>query len=134
MHISEETEWAEKAWQMARSFSAALAKEPLGHTMMLSSLDYALGPTSEIALVGCWEDEGTTEMLQAIRSRFLPNKSVILVCGDEIQDLAPITRNLEGAQGRARAYVCTGQVCSPAITNPEEMMELLETDSRGMNP
>ena len=134
MHISEETEWAEKAWQMAGSFSAALAKEPLGHTMMLSSLDYALGPTSEIALVGCREDEGTTEMLQAIRSRFLPNKSVILVCGDEIQDLAPITRNLEGAQGRARAYVCTGQVCSPAITNPEEMMELLETDSRGMNP
>lgn len=125
MQISEDTEWKEKAWQMARTFYPALTGEPLGHTMMLSALDYALGPTSQISIVGCQEDEGTTEMLQAIRSRFIPNKSVILVCGDEIRDLAPTTRNLEGTPERARAYVCTGQACSLAVTSPEMMIQIL---------
>jgi len=125
MHISADPELAEKAWQLARSSYSTIKREPLGYSMMLSSLDYVLGPASQVAIVGCMEDESTTEMLRALRIRFLPNISVILVCGDEIRDLAPFTRNWKDEKGKARAYVCTNQTCSLEATSPEIMMQLL---------
>jgi uncharacterized protein YyaL (SSP411 family) len=130
MHLLGGTDWQENAWQMARDFYAAAGKDPLGHFMMLSSLDYALGPSSQIALLGCLKDEGTIEILKALRSRFLPNKTVLLVCGEDICQMAPFTRNLRRLPGKAAAYVCTGQTCSLAASTPEETIQLLEKDSR----
>jgi uncharacterized protein YyaL (SSP411 family) len=123
MHICGETELEERALDLARSFAGA-GEQPLGHTMLLCSLDYALGPASEITLLGCNEDAGMIEMLQAIRSRYLPNKSILLVCGEEIREIAPSTKNLPQAGGRVAAYICTDHVCSLPVTIPEEMMNL----------
>ena len=126
MHLSGQAEWEERAWDLARAFSATAGGQPPGHSMLLCSLDYALGPTSEIALVGSLQDAEIIDMLQAIRSRFLPNKSVVLVCGEEIREIAPFTRNLVQQEGKTTAYVCTGHVCSLPATSPEKMMQLLE--------
>ena len=42
MHLSGQTEWGEKAWDLARAFFAAEGGQPLGHCMLLCSLDLAL--------------------------------------------------------------------------------------------
>jgi len=123
MHLSGGTELEEWAWDLARSFAAA-GEQPLGHSMLLSSLDYALGPASEIALLGSLQDAGITRMLQALRSRYLPNKSVVLVCKEEIGVIAPFTKNLARVEGKTTAYVCTDHVCSLPVTSPEKMMLL----------
>ncbi|MCX6678436.1 MAG: thioredoxin domain-containing protein [Methanothrix sp.] len=123
MHLSGQAELEEKAWDQARGFAEA-GEQPLGHSMLLCSLDYALGPASEIALLGCCEDAGIIEMLQALRSRYMPNKSVVLVCGEEIGEIAPFTKNLAQVDGKATAYVCTDHVCSLPATSPEKMMLL----------
>jgi uncharacterized protein YyaL (SSP411 family) len=125
MHLTGQSELEEPAWDLARSFAAA-GEQPLGHSMLLCSLDYALGPASEIALVGNLQDAGIIEMLQAIRSRFLPNKSTVLVCGEEIREIAPFTKNLVQMEGKTAAYICTDHVCSLPATSPEKMMTLLE--------
>ncbi|MDD1749565.1 MAG: thioredoxin domain-containing protein [Methanothrix sp.] len=124
MRLSGQAELEERAWDLARSFSAAAGEQPLGHSMLLCSLDYAIGPASEIALVGSSQDAGIIEMLQAIRSRYLPNKSVVLVCGEEIREIAPFTKELAQHEGKTTAYVCTGHVCSLPATSPEMMMKL----------
>jgi uncharacterized protein YyaL (SSP411 family) len=124
MHLSGETELEERAWDLAHSFAAA-GGQPLGHSMLLCSLDYALGPASEIALLGSMQDVGIIEMLQALRSRYLPNKSVVLVCGEEIREIAPFTKNLAQVEGKTAAYVCTDHVCSLPVTSPKEMMKLI---------
>ena len=125
MHLSGQAELEERAWDLARGFAAA-GGQPLGHSMLLCSLDYALGPASEIALLGRAQDAGIIEMLQAIRSRYLPNKSIVLVCGEEIGEIAPFTKNLAHERGKTTAYVCTGHVCSLPATSPEKMIQLLE--------
>ena len=127
MHLSGETELEERAWDLARGFAAA-DDQPLGHSMLLCSLDYALGPASEIALLGSMQDVGIIEMLQAIRSRYLPNKSIVLVCGEEIREIAPFTKNLAQVEGKIAAYVCTDHVCSLPATSPKEMMKLIRVD------
>ena len=92
--------------------------------MLLCSLDYALGPASEIALLGSLQETGIIEMLHAIRSRYLPNKSVVLVCGEEIREMAPFTKKLAQVEGKTTAYVCTDHVCSLPVISPEKMMLL----------
>ncbi|MDD2836373.1 MAG: thioredoxin domain-containing protein, partial [Methanothrix sp.] len=124
MHLTGQTELEERAWDLARS-NARASGQILGRSMLLCSLDYALGPTSEIALLGSKQDTVIIEMLQAIRARFLPNKSTILVCGKEIREIVPFTRNLPPEEETTAAYVCTDHVCSLPTTSPKEMMRLL---------
>jgi len=126
MHLCGGTELEEWAWDLARTFSSAAGEQPLGHSMLLCSLDYALGPASDIALLGSLQDAGIIEMLQALQSRYLPNKSVVLVCKEEIGEIAPFTKNLAQEEGKTAAYVCTDHVCSLPVTSPDKMIQLLE--------
>ncbi|MDQ1260973.1 MAG: uncharacterized protein QG575_154, partial [Euryarchaeota archaeon] len=125
MHLSGRAELEERAWDLARS-NARASGQPLGHSMLLCSLDHALGPASEIALLGSLQDAVIIEMLQAVRSRYLPNKSIVMVWGEEIREIAPFTKNFPLADGEIAAYVCTDHVCSLPTTSPEKMMKLLE--------
>ncbi|MCU0637227.1 MAG: thioredoxin domain-containing protein, partial [Methanothrix sp.] len=126
MHLTGEAKWGERAEEIAMASGVADAGQPLGFTMLLSSLDYALGPSSQIAIAGSPDDKSTYDMLKALRSRFLPNKSVLLAWGDEIRDVAPFTRDLVKVDGKSAAYVCSGQSCHPPVTSPVELMRLLQ--------
>jgi len=125
-HLTGETQWGEMAWELARSSAGLLATQPAGYAMLLSSLDYGLGPSMQIALVGRSEDAAIIEMLSAIRERFLPHKSVLLVQGEETKELAEFARDLGKIAGKSAAYVCTGESCSPAVASPVELIRLLD--------
>ena len=127
MHLSGRTNLEEMAWKLARS---ALWTSGFGQSMLLCSLDYAIGPTSEVALLGSREDARIAEMLRAMRSRFLPNKSTLLVHGEMIREIVPFSRSLPQDEGTAAAYVCTDHVCSLPVPGPKELMLLLEGNSR----
>lgn len=125
-HITGDASLEEKASALASAFGDAVSSQPLGHTMFLTSLDYAIGPSYEVALVGGPEDDVIRRMLEAVRSRFLPNKSVILVSGEEIRNLAQFTRNLVMQNGKATAYVCANYSCDIPTNDPQRMIEILE--------
>ncbi len=118
----------EKAQGLARALSSAAASQPLGHSMLLCALDFALGPSFEIALVGGLEDEDLLRMLEAIRSYFLPSKVVVAVSGAEIAKFAPFTESLVRLDGAATAYVCSNHRCLAPTTDPERMIEQLKRD------
>jgi hypothetical protein len=126
LHLTGDTSLEDKAALLARSALPAVSAQPLGYTMLLCALDYALGPTYEVALAGSLEDVGLKEMLAAIRIRFLPNKAVVLVSGSEIVNVAPFTRDLVPVKGKAAAYVCSDHVCQLPATSAAELMALLE--------
>ncbi len=126
VHLTGEGSLEEKAALLARSAFPAVSAQPLGYTMLLCALDYALGPTYEIALAGSLEDGGLKEMLAAIRGRFLPNKALVLASGNEIAKLAPFSRDLVPVKGKAAAYVCSDHVCQLPVTSAAELMDLLE--------
>ncbi|OPY50307.1 MAG: hypothetical protein A4E49_02782 [Methanosaeta sp. PtaU1.Bin112] len=129
MHLSGRTELEEKAWELARGW-ARTSGQIMGASMLLCSLDYALGPASEVALLGSIEDVRIAEMLRAMRSHFLPNKSTMLVNGEEIREIVPFTRSLPLDGETTAAYVCTDHVCSLPVPGPKELMMLLSGDSR----
>ena len=124
-HLTGDLELGKRALDLSRAAFAAAGEGPAGHTMLLCALDYALGPIHEIALVGEAEDSGITEMLRAIRSRFLPNKAVVLVSGREIGKAIPFAKDLVQLESKATAYVCSDHVCQLPTTNPEMITDLL---------
>jgi uncharacterized protein YyaL (SSP411 family) len=125
MHLTGDQDLGKKALDLSRAAFAVAGEEPAGHTMLLCALDYALGPIHEIAFVGEAEDSGIIEMLHAIRSRFLPNKAVVLVSGREIGEAIPFAKDLVQLDGKATAYICSDHVCQLPTTNPEMMTDLL---------
>jgi uncharacterized protein YyaL (SSP411 family) len=126
MHLTGDPVLEKSAMDLSRSIFAAAGEQPVGHTMMLCALDYALGPTCEVALVGSAEDSGMTEMLRTIRSRFLPNKAVVLVSGQGIAEISPFTKDLVQLEEKATAYICSDHVCQLPTTSLEKMTDLLE--------
>ena len=132
--MTAQPELEERAAQIAHAFSHNVSKLPSVHTHMLSALDFALGPSYEVVLVGDPKAEDTQEMLRALRRVFIPNKVVLLrSCKEklpEIARLAKFTRDLTSKDGQATVYVCQNYQCKLPTTDTREMLELLHEWSR----
>lgn len=125
-HLTGDPALEEMANSISHAFAGAVGELPLGHTMLMCALNFALGPSYEVALVGGLDDEGMLRMLEALRSRFMPNKVVILVKGEEAHEIASFTRDLSQLNGKATAYVCAGYKCELPTNDTGRMVELLE--------
>ncbi|MGA9098071.1 MAG: thioredoxin domain-containing protein [Methanotrichaceae archaeon] len=122
-HLIGDTSFEERANAIGCTFAVAVNRQPLGHTMLMCALEFALGPSYEIAIVG---GEGVGKILDALRSKFVPNKVIIVVFGEEIHKIAEFTRSLSQLNGKATVYVCSGHKCELPTNDPEMMLNLLE--------
>ncbi len=129
-HLSGRADAEEKAHALSQAFASTAIGQPLGHTMLMCALDFALGPSFEVAVVGARDDAATSRLLHALRSRFLPNKVVILVSGAEIRQMVEYTRGLSQQDGKATAYVCSGHSCQMPTTDPDRLLQLLDDPGR----
>lgn len=128
--ITGETMFEEKAEQIMNAFSVEVSKTPNAHAQLMSALDFALGPSSEIVIVGDPQKEDTAKMLQTLRSKFLPRKVVLFRSSveesPEITGIGKFTKDLKGKEGKATAFVCRDHVCKTPTTDASAMLELLE--------
>lgn len=97
---------------------------PMGHTFILSGLDYLLGPTTNVTLVGDLAEKDTQAMLSAIRKPYLPNLTVILWT-EERSESAPPGVSYSRIDGKATAYVCQNQTCMPPTNDVEQVLKYL---------
>ncbi|MGH9359259.1 MAG: hypothetical protein ACRD1O_08825, partial [Terriglobia bacterium] len=113
----------------AQAFGALIRESPAAFTQWMISLDFALGPSSEVVIAGEPEAPETLAMLRALRAGFLPNKIVLLrpsgVGGAEISRLSAYVESISSAQGKATAYVCHNYRCDRPTADPQEMLRLL---------
>jgi uncharacterized protein YyaL (SSP411 family) len=94
-----------------------LGQHASGFGRMLSAVDFAIGPSVEIALAG-----GTGELLSAYRKRYLP-RSVIAAGQSDIA----ILRGRNPVNGKPTAYVCENLTCKQPVTDLAEFERLLES-------
>ena len=127
--MTADTTFADKAAALFSAFSGELGGSPSSHTMMISALDFALGPSFEVVISGHPGSPDTEAMLSALRQRFLPHKVVVFRPSDmpapPIVDLAPFTRTQKPLQGKATAYVCQNYICNRPTTDPQAMLNAL---------
>ncbi len=119
-----------KAAQIGRAFAAQVLQYPSAATHLLLALDFAVGPSHEVVIAGNPRQHETRELLRALRSRFLPNKVVMLRDADEdgstLHRLAPFTEHMTPVNGTPAAYICSNFTCAAPCTDAEAMLHVLE--------
>jgi len=121
----------EKASRLAEAFSPNIGGNPRMSTEFLRGLDFALGPSREVVVVGKWEAPDTRELLKALRGIYLPNTVVLFKPMDKPGNLrtlarvAPFTKDMDVSGGRAAAYVCSGGTCLRPVSSAVELLDSL---------
>ena len=121
----------EKASRLAEAFSPDIGGYPRRSTEFLRGLDFALGPSREVVVVGQGEAPDTRELLKALRGIYLPNTVGLFKptdraeAGRALERLAPFTKDMGVGGGRAAAYVCSGGTCRRPVSSAAELLDSL---------
>ena len=136
--ISANSDLEKKAAQIGRSFSKMVKQYPSAHTQLMAALDFGLGPSYEVVIVGNPEAKDTKAMVNALRRQFLPNKVVLLRPTvkekTDITTVAEFTKNQASLEGKATVYVCLNYECKLPTTDIDKMLELLNVKKQGKTP
>jgi hypothetical protein len=123
--LSSEPTFELHATRLLKTFSEEVKGQPLGHTFMLVGLDFVLGPTFNVVLVGNPSDKDAIAMLTALRKNYLPNLTVTMWTPEKNAVTPGIV--YEKIDGKATVYVCRDQTCMPPTNRIEKMLDLLKT-------
>ena len=119
----------EKAARIGIAFSGSVKQLPSAHTQLMVALNFGIGPCYEVVIAGKAQAEDTKAMVKALRTRFLPNKVLLLNPGErkssKITKIAEFTKNQSSIDGRATAYVCMNYNCKLPTTDIDKMLQLL---------
>jgi len=113
-----------------------VSRYPIGYAMFMHGALFAIGPSREIVIAGRLDDSKTTEMLEMIRSHFLP-QTVVSVhepgeAGARARAIMPVLAGKDRVDGQATVYVCENFACHAPVTTTEALQEQLAigADSR----
>jgi len=118
-----------KAEQTLRLFRDLLEQTPSGFSHMLCALDFYLGPTKQIAIVGDKSDSRTQKLLSTIHQRWLPNKVLALKesqsFAPELENVVPLLKDKTVKNDTPTVYVCENYTCKAPVTDPQELEKFL---------
>jgi uncharacterized protein YyaL (SSP411 family) len=121
----------ERASRLAAAFTAEVAAHPSMYTEFLCGLDYAIGPSREVVVVGRSEAEETRGLLAALRATCARDAAGLFKPTDRpetaaaLERLAPFTRDMRPGDAVAAAYVCSAGACLAPILSAAALTETL---------
>lgn len=118
------TAYEERAQELVDALGGQVLANPSAHTQFLMGLDFLIGPTQEIVVVGDPLLPATKDLTRCIHRAFLPSCVWLLrPLGENppIADLAPFAADLTTVDGAPAAYVCTHFACQAPVTRVEAL-------------
>ncbi len=120
----------EKAAEIGRAFSNSLRERPSAYTYFMTALDFGIGPSYEVVIAGRSGGSDTKEMINILRSSYIPNKVVILRPVEEaspgIDRLAGFLKGHVSLDAKATAYVCLDNSCKAPTNDTGKMLEMMK--------
>jgi hypothetical protein len=103
-----------KAEQLFASTGTLLGQYPSGFGRMLEAIDFQLGPSREIAVIGA--DKTAHQFITAYRKRYLPRT---VIAAGETGTIA-LMRDRTKVHGKSAAYICENMTCRQPVTDLAE--------------
>ena len=104
-------------------------RAPSAFSMLLLALDFGIGPSYEVVIVGDPNATGARSMQRALNDRFVPNKVVLFKpegkAGKALTEIAPFTEAHATIDGKVTVYVCKNFACELPTTDVTKMVEML---------
>ncbi|HLY19660.1 MAG TPA: thioredoxin domain-containing protein [Bryobacteraceae bacterium] len=111
------------------AFGPRMVAGPAGVPQMLVAYQFALSKPRQIILVGERDAPDTQRLLQALHSRFVPNRILLLVNQVSRAALAgylPAVAEMTALNGRSTAYVCENYACRLPTADVDAFVQLLQ--------
>ena len=129
--ITGSTELEKKAARIGQVFSETVRQSPFGYAQLMLAVDFAVGPTYEVVIVGDPGADDTKEMLATIHGHFSPNKVVVLrptnQISPDIDKVAPFIADYTSIDDKATAYVCVDYMCELPTNDINTVIKLLDS-------
>ena len=117
------TDFKEKAIKQFDTFGAVVSDNPSYYTHFMMAFLYANAKTKDIIITGTRDNEKTTQIINKINKRFLPNITVVLNDGDkDLYKLIPFIKDQEIDYTNPTIYVCEDGVCKQPIYDIDELI------------
>ncbi len=117
------------AERIMTGFSSQVRQAPTSSTVMLTALDFAVGPSREIIIAGNPAATDTREMIEVVRHTYLPDAVVLFYPGGKTEQqvlrIAPYLQGQGMVGDKAAAYVCENYVCRLPAFNPLDFQHQL---------
>ncbi len=112
-----------------KAFAGFAENNPIGCAVLMTALDFAIGPSLEIVIAGQAGEADTDALIRTVHRKFIPNKILLFrPAGEptpEIAEVAPFTLHQGHLAGRPVAYVCRHQACELPVHSPAELEQTL---------
>jgi len=105
-----------------RLAAAQLKRHPQGFGRTLSAIEFFLGDSKEIVLIG--DEDGT--LGREVWSEYRPGKVVVPANGSTESAMIPLIEGRAAIDGKPTAYVCENFACRMPVTTVEELKEQLQ--------
>ena len=119
--------YASKAESSIKALVPQIRRAPLSVTSWISAADFLKTDSSQIVLLGNHESSTLTEMIAAVRSRYLPN--LVLAgarCDVSNDEKSPLLRGKKMLNGKPTAFVCEDYVCKVPVNSASELADQLD--------
>jgi uncharacterized protein YyaL (SSP411 family) len=124
-----DVELEKRADELTKAFSIQVQEQPMAYTQMLNAIGFMIGPSQEIVIAGDPELETTQAMVSAVRSKFLPNKVLLLHPdgndGKRLVTISPFLKDMISAKNQPTAYVCEQYACQTPILDVRKLASAL---------
>ena len=128
--LTAENKHEESALLLSKSFSNNVTNAPQAFTHFLCGLDFAKGPSNEIVLLYSDDKDELKPFLKELHADYTPNKVIVALKDDdkhELKKIIPFIKDYDILKGKPTAYVCKNFACSLPVTEPKQMIEILQT-------
>jgi hypothetical protein len=120
----EDLQLAERTLMLCRGI---MESQPTAAGQLLIALDYHLGPTREVVLVGVLDNPEVQQVLRHFRQPFQPRQLVALKPGTEtpkaLEQLIPLF-TAKSQQGVVTAYICSNRTCRAPIVGARALAQV----------
>jgi uncharacterized protein YyaL (SSP411 family) len=117
-----------------RAGQSLIERYPSAAGQLLLALDYHLGPTPEVVLVGDRKHDSWVRLAQGLRTMWLPRRALIIHDTNEsVPDDSPLAELLRGKTAindEPTLYICEGFTCQAPVVGEAAIMEALKNLSQ----
>jgi uncharacterized protein len=122
-------DWRKLAEDMLAVPLETLVRYPTAFAQWLCAADFALGPTSEVAVLGAPADQQTKALVGALWKNYQP-RLVAASCAYPPDGKSPaLLKERPLLNDKPTAYACQGMVCRQPVNSPAEMEAQLADNS-----
>lgn len=119
--ITGRKDFRDVAGKTLASAAATIRRSPYASAWMMCVAEMDLGRHARLVIAG---KQGAGDLLNARFRKYAPG---LVTMGNQGK-VDAFTGGLKPINGKAAAYYCEGRTCQPPVTDPQRLVEMLQTE------